>query len=149
MKEMSLEQAVEFWKYLRDQSELKKQAFIDTPTGSPYKDEMRTEAETYQGLAKAFSANLDYPISSIEDICNGLTSEQTAGFLDFLNRRTIEFKTGLEKTQRNRQEALSKVLAAEYYEVKRIYKATEDNEERQLIAFDNARKKFMSILQGN
>ena len=46
LKEMSLPQAVEFWTYLHNQVELKIEAFLDTPSGSSYKDEMRAEAET-------------------------------------------------------------------------------------------------------
>jgi hypothetical protein len=92
MKEMSLQQAVEFWTYLHNQAELKKQAFINTPSGSPYRDEVRAEGETYQAIANRFAENFDQPLTSAKDILHGLTSDQAAGFLDYLDKRTAEVK---------------------------------------------------------
>jgi hypothetical protein len=146
MKEMSLPQAVEFWKYLHNQAELKIEAFLDTPSGSSYKDEMRAAAETYQELAEKFSRNFEQSITSAEDIPYGLTAEQAAGFLGYLDERIIQLKAGLEKTQGKKQEALNSAQGAEYSRVKSIYKDMENLKKCQINAIENSRKSFISIL---
>jgi hypothetical protein len=147
LKEMSLPQAVEFWTYLHNQVELKIEAFLDTPSGSSYKDEMRAEAETYQELAEKFSRNFEQSITSAEDIPHGLTAEQAAGFLGYLDERIIERNAGLEKTQGKKQEALDRAQSAEYYRVKSIYKDMENLKKCQINVIEKSRKSFMSILQ--
>jgi len=147
MKEMSPQHAREYWTYLQGQAELKKLAFLDTPYGSPYKDEMRAEAETYQGLAQTFAGNFEYSITSAEDILHGLTAGQAAGYLGYLDRQVVKLKAGLAKTRRNKQEPLATAQGMEYQRVKSIYKDMENLNECQIQAFENSRKCFMSILQ--
>ncbi len=145
-KEMSLQQAMEFWAYLHEQAELKKQAYLDTPRGNPYKDEMRTEAETYGGIMESFARNFEQPISSAQDIVHGLRAEQAEAFLNHLDEMLKDFQVRVEDTRRKKQEALAEAEGVKYDEVKRIYNATENNEERQVTAVVNARKRFISIV---
>lgn len=147
MKEMSLQQVIEFWTYLHNQAELKLQAFIDVPYGSSYKDEKRAEAETYQQLVKKFSENFVVSISGTEDIRHGLAGEQVAGFLDYINERTLELKSSREKTQHNWQEALANAHGEEYQRAKSIYKDMENLQECQTRVFENSRKILMSIFE--
>lgn len=147
MNKMSLQQAVAYWTYLQAQAKLKKQAFFDTPGSSPYKDEMRAEAETYEWLAKTFAGNFERSITSAADIPHGLTAGQAAGFLGYLDKRTTELEAGLEETRRKRQEALAKAQGMEYYRVESIYKDMGNLTECQIQVFENSRKSFMSILQ--
>jgi len=147
MKEMSTQEAREFWIYLRDQAELKTQAFIDTPGGSSYKDEMRAEAEMYDLITKSFDGNFEHAIRGAQDILHGLTADQAVDFINYLDGELKKSEAYLENTHRKKQEALARVKDVEYSEVKRIYKATENNEERQIIALKNARESFMNILQ--
>lgn len=149
MKEMSTQKAREFWIYLRDQAELKKQAFIDTPRGSPYKDEVRAEAETYDWIIKSFDGNFEQAIRGAQDILHGLTTDQATDFINYLDGELKKSEAYLENTRRKKQEALARVRDVEYGEVKRIYKATENNVERQIMALENARGSFMNILQEN
>ena len=149
MKEMSTQKAREFWIYLRDQAELKKQAFIDTPRGSPYKDEVRAEAETYDWIIKSFDGNFEQAIRGAQDILHGLTTDQATDFINYLDGELEKSEAYLENTRRKKQEALARVRDVEYGEVKRIYKATENNVERQIMALENARGSFMNILQEN
>jgi hypothetical protein len=146
MKEMSLQQAKEFWTYLHSQAELKLQAFIAVPYGSSYKDEKRAEAETYQQLAKRFSEYFEQSIVSAEDIHSGLMEVQVAGFLDSLGEQIIELKAALERTQGKKQEALDSAQAAEYSRVKSIYKDMENLEKCQINVIEDSRKSFMNIL---
>lgn len=150
MKEMSLQHAREYWTYLHGQAELKKLAFLDTPYGSPYKDEMRAEGETYQGLAETFVGNFEYSITSAEDILHGLTAAQAAGYLGYLgylDRQVVKFKAVLAKTRRNRQEPLATAQGMEYQRVKSIYNEMENLSKCQIQALENSRKSFISILQ--
>ena len=144
---MSLQHAREYWTYLQAQAKLKKQAFFDTRGDSPYKDEMRAEAETYERLAKTFAGNFERPITSAADILHGLTAEQAARFLDYLDKRTTQLKAGLEETRRKRQEALAKAQGMEYYRVESIYKDMGNLTECQIQVIENSRKSFMGILQ--
>ena len=144
---MSLQQVIEFWTYLQAQAKLKLQAFIDVRSGSSYKDEMRAEAEAYEGLGKIFSKNFEPSIRSADDIRHGLTGEQVAGFLDYLDLRTTELKAALERIQRKREEALASAQDMDYYRVKNIYKDMQNLQECQIGVVENSRHSFMGILQ--
>ena len=144
---MTLQQTVRFWTYLLERAELKKKAFISTPSGSPYKDEMRTEAETYEWLAKTFVSNFEHSIASAKDFSHGLTAEQAAGFLDYLSEKIVELKAAQEKTESNKQKALAGLQEMEYFRVRGIYKEMVNLEDRQIMAFESARKTFISIHQ--
>jgi hypothetical protein len=150
MKEMSLQRAREYWTYLQAQAKLKKQAFFDTPDDgsySSYKDEMRAEAETYEGLAKTFAGNFRRSITSAADILHGLTVEQAVGFLGYLDKRITELEAGLEENRRKKEAALAKAQGMEYYRVESIYKDMGNLTECQIQVFENSRKNFMSILK--
>jgi len=147
MKEMSLQRAREYWTYLQAQAELKKQAFFNTRGDSPYKDEMRAEAETYEGLAKTFAGNFRRSITSAADILHGLTVEQAVGFLGYLDKRITELEAGLEENRRKKEAALAKAQGMEYYRVESIYKDMGNLTECQIQVIENSRKSFMGILQ--
>jgi hypothetical protein len=147
MKEMSLQKAMDFWAYLKAQEKLKMQAYFNTPHGSSYRDEVRAEAETYQQIANAFARNFEQSISSPQDIPHGLTAQQAASFLDYLDKEMIKLNAALEKTQRNRREALAKAREIDYLDVKQIYKETENLEKDQIVVFYNSRKNFISMLK--
>ena len=147
MKEMSLQRAREYWTYLQGQAELKKQAFFDTRSDSPYKDEMRAEAETYERLAKTLAGNFERPITSAADILHGLTVEQAVGFLGYLDKRITELEAGLVENRRKKEAALAKAQGIEYYRVETIYKDMVNLTECQIQVFENSRKNFMSILK--
>ena len=147
LKEISVQQAKEFWTYLHSQAELKLQAFMAVPYGSSYKDEKRAEAETYEQLAKMFSEYFQQSIVSAEDIHSGLLEAQVAGFLDSLDEQIIELKAALERTQGKKQAALNSAQGAEYYRVKSIYKNMENLERCHINVIEDSRKSFMNILE--
>jgi hypothetical protein len=147
MKEMSVQQAVDFWVYLTGQEKLKMQAYFNTPHGSSYRDEVRAEAEAYQELARVFTGNFEQSISSPQDISHGLKAQQAQGFLDYLDQKIVKLKAMLEQTQRNRREALAKAREIDYLDVKMIYKEMENLEKDQIIVFENSRKNFIRILE--
>ena len=147
VKEMSLQQARAYWAYLQDQAELKLKRYIDAPRGSPYKDEARAEAETYERLARIFAKNFEQPIAKAEDIPHGLTAEQAASFLNYLDEEIAYFNSALEEAQSKRAEALAKVQEADYSRVKSIYKLMTNQDKDRILILEHSRERFTSILQ--
>ena len=148
MKEMSLQHAREYWTYLQAQAEFKKQAYFDTLPRNSDKEEMRAQAETYQGLAKTFAGNFEHSITSAQDILHGLTAEQVSGFLGYLDKMTTQLEAVLEEVRRKKEAALAKVQDnMEYYRIESIYQDMRNLTECQIPVFENSRKSLMSILQ--
>lgn len=147
MKPMSLQQVRKFWSYLHDQEDHKIQIFVGVPYGSPYKDEVRAEAESYQLLAQDLAKYLSQPITDVLDIQHGLTSQQVSDFLDSLNTRIRSLRVSQEEIQQKRQAALTESNDGEYSETKRIYKESETILRCQCRVFEFAREILLSILE--
>jgi hypothetical protein len=147
MKEMSLQQVREFWTYLHDQEERKVEAFVNTPSGSSYRGEVRAEAETYRGLKEKFAEIIGQPITSAEDISRGLRRLQITDFLNYLAERANNLERGFEQARRTRQAALDGVDDLEYHRARIIYKEMENLWKSQIGAIENSRQRFMSLIQ--
>jgi hypothetical protein len=147
MKSMSMQQAKAFWSYLHSQEEIKLQAYVSAPIGSPFKDEKIAEAETYHWLSEKFAENFIDSISNADNILCGLSTLQTRRFLDYLNDQVNQLALSCERVQRNGKGALTKADDIEYSNMGRIYKGMVRQTECQQSVFENSRQQFISILE--